>query len=241
VSRHLAKLLPVLLIVLTAGCGGGKSASPTQPVVNPLAGMPTPGTPTGVVRALGWAWNQRSVDAYELLFTSDYRFTFSLNDSAGARWRTDPWSRDDEMASFACLVHGGDANQPAADSIALQLDRNFVVLSDPRPGMNNARRKSITTAVNLTIWTHDGAATNIFGNATFYLVRGDLAAIPPEQAGPDSTRWYVDGWLDGTEGTGVSPARAGAPTPAKTRTWGSLKASYEPASMRPGSVPAVVR
>jgi hypothetical protein len=233
---------PFLLAALTlataplsfAGCS--KSAAPVQPAPDPLAGMPQPGTSSGAVRAFQWTWQQRSTDAYRRLFTSDFVFNFSNRDSAGAHWTTnDPWGRDEEEASFATLIHGGDANQPAATEITLQMDPNFTVLNDPRPGKNDSRRrKSITTQVNLTITTSDGAASNFFGSATFYLVRGDSAAVPPELGLPaDSTRWYVDGWSDNTNGTGAAPARANAPQPTKSPTWGSLKSLYLPASMRP--------
>lgn len=234
---HAPFLLATLILATAplslAGCS--KSAAPVQPAPDPLAAMPQPGTPSGAVRAFEWGWKQRSRDAYRMLFTSDFVFNFSNRDSAGTHWTTDnPWGHDEEQASFGSLVKGGDASQPAATQIELTLDQNFTVLSDPRPGMNDSRRKSITTPVNLTVTTTDGASSNIFGSVTLYLVRGDLAAIPPELGLPaDSTRWYVDGWYDDTNGTAAAPARANAPQPTKSRTWGSLKSLYLPASMRP--------
>jgi hypothetical protein len=165
------------------------------------------------VRLLEWCYKHRSFSEYRELFTADYRFVFSNRDSAGRNYPAEtPWTRDDELESTRKLFEGGDANQLAATQISLTLDKNFTVLNDPRPGKNNpTQRKSITTQVNLTITTTDGAATNVFGTVTFYLVRGDSANIPQELIdlgfGPDPNRWYIEQWLDNTNGTSVAAAR----------------------------------
>jgi hypothetical protein len=173
---------------------------------------PAPNSASNVVHLFEWCYKHRSFSDYRELFTADYRFVFSNRDSAGRNYPADaPWTRDDELESTRKLFEGGDANQPAATSITLTLDKNFKELNDPRPGKNNAlQRKSITTQVNLTITTTDGASTNVFGSVTFYLVRGDSANIPQELVdlgfGPDPNRWYIEQWLDNTNGTAVAGA-----------------------------------
>jgi len=195
---------------------------------------PAPNSATNVVRLLEWCYKHRSFSDYRELFTADYRFVFSTRDSAGRNYPAEtPWTRDDELESTRKLFEGGDANQLAATSITLALDKNFTVLNDPRPGKNNPlQRKSITTQVNLTITTTDGASTNVFGSVTFYLVRGDSANIPQELVdlgfGPDPNRWYIEQWLDNTNGTGaVAGARMG---PVLARLIGA------PAAVRPSAV-----
>lgn len=231
-SRLRPMSLPVLLAaasLVAAGCGG-KSA--TQPAPDPLAGMPAPTSPSGVLRALEWAVNHRSIEAYRSLFTGDFVFRFSTLDTAGILWGAGhPWGRAQEQGAFTTLVQGGDAGQPAATACQLQLDRNFIVFADPRPGMNDpVRRRSITTQVNLTVTTSDGATSNVYGSGTFYVVRGDIAVLPPDLGlAPDSTRWYIGGWDDNTIGTGA----VFAPMPTKNRTWGDIKVMYLPASLQP--------
>jgi len=79
------------------------------------------------------------------------------------------------------------------------------------------------------------------GNATFYLARGDVAAIPQELLDqgfhPDSTRWYIEKWEDDTANsqTGggsravrapAAPARAVPAYDTFYATWGSVKVIY---------------
>jgi hypothetical protein len=233
VFRHLPKLLAMLLTAaLVVGCGGSGGSILTRPAPDPLAGMPAPASPSGVVRAFEWGIDQRSVAAYQVLFTGDFVFHFDVRDSSASEWDdAHPWGRTQEEAYFATLVHGGDADQPAAAALQLMLDHNLTVLNDPRTGKEDpVRRKSVTTQVYFTITTTDGAATALFGSTTFYLVRGDIATIPAGLGlAPDSTRWYIEGWDDGTNG---SAGLVAAPQPAKNKTWGGFKELYLPPSLR---------
>ena len=98
--------------------------------------------------------------------------------------------------------------------------------------------KSIHASVTLTI-TDPNKVTLVSGFATFYLTRGDVAAIPDELKdrgfGPDSTRWYIERWEDDTANpqTGgralaapVAPARATPALDEFHRTWGGVKVTY---------------
>jgi hypothetical protein len=200
---------------------------------------PAPDTPSNIVRLLEWCYNNRAIAEYRELFTDDYRFQFGALDPYGNAYRNDPWTREDEMISATKLFQGASDKQAAA-SITLQLDRNFQVRSDPRPGKNSRWHRTIRTSHILSILDASQLRTDVTGFSLFFLVRGDSALIPQELIdrgfGPDSTRWYIDRWEDESAQTpGSSLAPAGAPafrsgaTPGATtramalRTWGFVK------------------
>jgi len=231
-----------LALLLVAGCwnpfmpkvlGRGVSTPP-----------PAPNTPSNTLLLFKWAYENRSQAEYRELFTADYRFAFAAADTNGNQYRGDTWTRDDEIESSRKLFEGGDVTQPAASQITLVLDRNFKVQNDTRPDKYDPdRRKTITTQVNLTIQTIDGAATNVNGKATFFLVRGDSADIPPDLGfGPDANRWYIERWEDQTfaptlaqalTARGAVPASRSATgaAPALSQalgqvSWGAIKVWY---------------
>jgi hypothetical protein len=193
-----ALLLPVLGLTLS-GCFdpfaprvGGRGIS---------VPAPTPNSPTGLLRLFEWAYNNRDYSQYRTVFTDDYRFAFAAQDTAGNRYRDQPYTRADELASAQKLFD-------AATNISLQLDKNFAIFNDPRPGKYDPlRRKNIRTQVLLNITTIDGGQTNVQGKANFFLVRGDSAAIPADLGfRPDSNRWYIERWEDETFATSLQSA-----------------------------------
>ena len=237
--RMTAMLVLTTLGIVLAGCfnpfdprveGRGISTPP-----------PTPNSPSGVLRLFEWAYNNRDFSQYRTVFTDDYRFVFGATDTAGNRYRNQPYTRADELASAQNLFG-------AASTITLALDKSFVVFPDPRPGMNPTYHKNILTQVQLNIVTQDGGQTNVEGKANFFLVRGDSAAIPADLGvQPDSNRWYIDRWEDQTlagalalarldaSGRSIVPAAArpaGGATAARSVsdvlyvTWGELKRLY---------------
>ncbi|HYM81176.1 MAG TPA: hypothetical protein VEY91_07160 [Candidatus Limnocylindria bacterium] len=174
---------------------------------------PIPSSAPDVLRLLEWCYDNRAVEEYREIFTADYRFVYSVLDSAGQAYRDVPWIRDDELISTTKLFIGGDVNQPAASSIELDLDRNFNVTADTRPGKHPKWHKSIKTQVVLKIRTAEGS-TDVTGFANFFLVRGDSALIPDDLPfAPDSLRWYIERWEDETVGSGGS-LRWQSPPPA---------------------------
>lgn len=190
--RRLAAVLALCAIAAPAtGCfdpfsprvlGRGLSAPP-----------PTPNSASGVLRLFEWAYNNRDVSEYRTVFTDDYRFAFSALDTAGNRYRDQPWTRSDELESAKRLFE-------AASSITLYLDKSFAVFNDSRPGKQNGTiHKTIRTQVLLNIVTLDNNQINVQGKANFFLVRGDSAAIPTDLGvPPDSNRWYIERWEDET-------------------------------------------
>ena len=232
-----ACLALALALPLLAGCFNPFNPRELGPGIS--TPPPVPDSPSNILRLLVWAYNNRSIAEYREIFTDDYRFAFSTLDPAGDAYRGDIWTREDELISATHLFQGGSPSEPAALSISLALGGNLTPETDPRPGKQDRMHKKINTTVSLVIVTPD-KQTNVNGPVTFYLVRGDVAAIPKElkdqRFGPDSTRWYIERWEDDTATNGpggsasiapVSPARS-VPTPLEfaSASWGRVKASY---------------
>ena len=239
------RLVPLVVLLLgLSGC-----FNPFDPRIATTIGVyvppPEPNTPQGVIRLFEWCWNNRDIALYKEIFTADFRFEFSLGDSAGNTFREHPVDRETELTIAQNLFVGGGA-EPPASSIVLHLDPTLRPLSDSRPGKNPKWHKEIVTSVDLTINT-EAQEFRIMGNARFFVVRGDSALIPKELGfKPDTTRWYIDQWNDETlTGLGgavapgdmaarvsrgaVAPVRRTGPRslePPWDISWGGLKALY---------------
>jgi hypothetical protein len=185
---------------------------------------PLEATPQQTMRSLESSWSRRSTDAYQVLFTQDYRFAFSALDPYGNAYRGDTWTRDDEMIFAGHLFLGGHPTEPRATSISLELDHNFTVRDDPRPGKNPRWHKTIRTSLALAV-VDSSKETVITGFGNFYLVRGDSALVPSQIVwlgyAADSTHWYIDRWEDDTA---MDYGQRTMPT--KNATVGQLKALY---------------
>lgn len=253
-TRSMAARVCVLGAVLALGVDGCAQkgawfdlSSLVRPAATPADPAPTPDSPEAALRLFEWSYNNKSLSGCRDLFTADYRFHFSPFDSAGGAYRGTPWTRDDELISTTHLFVGGSANVPPATTIRLALDRNFFVYADPRTAAWDPQghwHKYIRTQVALDVQTGGGSAIEISGTADFYLVRSDSAAIPTgplaRSLRPDSTRWWINGWDDGTAQAGPSPGgvRGGADPivarrrpvldaqPSSNKTWGWLKVLY---------------
>jgi len=204
--------------------GSGCSDSPGPGTSIPAlllapAEAPTADSPGGALRVVEWCWNHLDVELYRTVFTDDYRFVFSALDPAGNAYRTDPWTREDEIQALAGLAASGPLE------VAVNLDRNFRIADDPRPGHLPTWHRLIRTSVTVHLVTADQRVFDVTGYANFFLVRGDSAMIPLDltQKGvqPDPTRWYVERWEDETSG-----ADGMHTTPAVRKTWGSIKLLY---------------
>jgi hypothetical protein len=210
--------LPALLLSVLAGC------SETH-VTRPVSRVPAADSPEGVVRLFEWSWNNMDLVRYQEVFTEDFQFVFAPGVSAGSAYSDDPFGRDDMLACARHLFVGGGDLPPAA-SIVLVMDAVLHPVDDTRPGKDPRWHKVVATSVNLTIDTVEDSRYFVTGNATFYVVRGDSAAIPPDLGfEPDSTRWYVERWEDYTLSDGVALSVAST-QPARATTWGSILALY---------------
>jgi hypothetical protein len=233
---RLATILVTAAIIASAGCATRAVRPP-----DPVEPAPQPNSASGALRLLEWAYNNRNCEVLRELFTEDFVFRFSSRDSAGADYRTSPWTLVEEFISTCHLFDGGSAEAPAS-SITLLFDRNLTVLPDPRYLASDPVgrwHKTIATQVLLNIRTTDGSTADISGQAIFYFVRGDSALIPEELRnrgwGPDSTRWWIQRWDDETvqdSGGGLATAGSGAPLlrglPSRQATWGGIKVLYLP-------------
>ncbi|HEV2106577.1 MAG TPA: hypothetical protein VGU27_12690 [Candidatus Eisenbacteria bacterium] len=246
---HVRPRLPALAALLgLLALGAGGCFNPFRPLIAAERGLssppPAPNTPSNCIRLFEWCWQNRSEHEYRTVFTDDYRFLFAQGDSAGNTYRQQPWRREDEMAMATNMFTGSIGRTPAR-SITLSLDRTLVTFPDPRPGMNPIWHKTIRTSVSLQVQTGDEQSYEVTGFASFFLVRGDSAAIPNEltQQGfvRDSTRWWIEEWDDetvtiGPGGTGSARPAGG---PAAVRPAGA--ADLAPIPMSWGRVKAIWR
>ncbi len=229
-SRWTTPALVLALVGLFAvtGCGG-KSSKPTQPTPPT---PPSPSSPQNVVLRFQWGWSHLDRESFRQILSNDFAFVFAAADSAGNPFPGRQLGRDTVLTCVQHLFSGG-GTQPKADAITLTIDPTLIVQNSTRGG-NPTWHKQITTSVHLHVKAGANEYT-IGGNARFFVVRGDSAAIPADLAaqgvGPDSTRWYMDRWEDETLTIiALSPAaRATRPSrvlDTQNITWGAILALY---------------
>lgn len=168
-----ALLVAVLLASGSLGC------SSTKTVVPPADTGPAPDSPDNAVHRIEWTWNRLDPGALDLV-TEDFVFAFAEGDSAGQPWHGSPWTRAVEVAALTRMFDT-TAAEPRMQRLSIMLDRAMVPLPDPRPGKNNRWHRTIRSHVDLTAKIDIGGELDLHivtGNALFFLVRGDSAAIP---------------------------------------------------------------
>jgi hypothetical protein len=251
-ARTRGVLAVLILLPLAFACSG--CFNPFDPRLATTAGVskpaPQPNTAAGVVLLFQWCWRNRAYDEYREIFTDDYRFQFATGDTAGNFYRDTPWTRIDELNTAQHLFVTGTPSQPPATTITLDYTQDLNTTIDPRPGKGNAWHALVTAQVLLRVSLSDGGY-EVRGPAYFYAVRGDSALIPDElkQIGfkSDSTRWYLELWVDGTLATGsaFSARHPGAVDPASgfSELLGGAQPVRTPlvAGDRSGSAVAMVR
>ncbi len=236
------RLFLALVILSGLAPAAGCSKHPTRAAA-PAAALPAPApsSPAGVIRLFEWSWNNRDTLRPRAILTDDFLFQFALGDSAGNQFRDQPMDREQLLRCLRHLFVGG-GSQPPASSIRLVFNSVLSVQPDSRPGRAPTWHKEILTSVDLSIRT-PASEYRIMGNARFFVVRGDSAAIPADLAargfGPDSTRWWIQGWLDETFGGSAAAVRPWRPggaegrgagrgrvLPATNHTWGQVLSLY---------------
>jgi hypothetical protein len=184
-------------------------------------------------------WQGMSPDRYRALLAGDFAFDFASGDSAGTYYSTSPWGRADEESCAVHIFLTGTRGLPPATSITVAFVTAPTDSSDPRPGMNPRWHRLITANALVRIFFAE-SGFELSGACRFFVVRGDSARIPPDQlaagAKPDSARWWLEQWADGTLHTvSAEPATVWGPfvpgrrpprTPTKLTSWGSVKALY---------------
>jgi hypothetical protein len=223
-------LLAALWLVFASGC----DRSPTAPKAVAPAAPTIPATPVEVADYLAWCWRSLSPSDYRQLFADNFKFQFAIGDTAGNPYILSPWSRDDELLCAAHLFRDGTPSQPPATSVTLDFTQPPNDAPDPRPGMDPRWHRIITEEVNLRVFLPN-RAYEVRGAEYFFVVRGDSAQIPVDLIADgvkaDSTRWWLELWVDGSGSSALTAAFKIADPRAKilpnhTNTWGQLKAIY---------------
>ncbi len=226
--------LGLAVLPLASGCG----SNPFNPPVDDGGGLPvdTPmnDTPQNTMTRFERTYEKQVLDQYELLFTSDFRFTFSSqSDPNLVNLYGNNWGKDDEVESTSHLFDGftneaGVFVQGASD-IALTLT-GAQFIDDPSRPDSGAYYKYVivpTISLELAIPETDGFA--IAAPHDFYLVRGDAAVLDANQQAT-ADRWYIWRWDDKSLPlAAVAPRLASLSTggqPVRTSSWGNLKANY---------------
>lgn len=219
----------MLAAAILASLGAAGCFNPFRPVIlseRVTTIAPSPITPQNAVKLFEWCWVNRGVEEYKELFTEDYVFISAGTDSAGNPSREIQARRDDEIQTAENMFIGSVERPPAA-SIRLNFDKSLIPLPDTRPGYSNQDSlfKTIRTSVDLKVEIGDGQTLEVTGNALFYLVRGDTAAIPAELKSrgfaKDKSRWWISRWEDetlGSEGLVANGTRHARPAIGGTNT-----------------------
>ncbi len=222
--RALPRALAVALLAAGSfGCSKDKHV--TQP---PAPTQPVAVSPDSAIGIFELGWNDRAPGSFTGLFAADFQFVFAPGDSAGNLFRYRPVDRGLMLNILRNLFVGGGSEPPAND-VHLTLGPALTVMDDPRPGKDPGWHKAVRATVDLSVRTplYDYV---IMGDALFFVVRGDSALIPADLGvGPDSHRWYIDQWNDGTYEEIVIPApraRASFSPPVERISWGKLLSLY---------------
>jgi hypothetical protein len=193
-GRWLVRFAAAALVI--AGCGGGGGDPPDGPDV-PVP--PTPDSPANAVRLLEWCWEQLDEVTYRDVFTEDFRYAFAPADSLPAN---STLTREEELEVANALLQNGTGGKPAATRIVFDLNSTLTAFPDSRPGKHPTWHKELRSNGVRVIVITPAQTYSVVAPMTFYVVRGDSAALPPDLISrgftPDPNRWYVERWEDQT-------------------------------------------
>jgi len=183
-------LLGALLVTALAGCD---SEAPNAPAaLAPPA--PEAVSPGQLVHAIEWAFRYQSPQVYSDLLAADFTLACTAIDTAGNAYRTEPWTREDELAFFTALV--APERQPPILGMSLRFS-DVSVTPDPRPGHATSQsHRRVQAGYVLTYTEQLGHARSVSGEIAFYAIRGDSVALPIAGPQPDPNLWYVGRWED---------------------------------------------
>jgi hypothetical protein len=180
--------------------------------VAPLTPEPANNSPAGTLQRMRWAWEHLNPHEFGTVLSADFVRAPGPADSAGSPYREPPFNRGDELVCFENLVEGNSRYGRVA-AIQMTFDSALDPQPDLRPGMTYPVHQVIDApSVSVFVRYITGVIVSRTGGATFYLVRGDSAAIPPYMnLKPDSTQWYIQTLVDGLRGAGGDTTQANSP------------------------------
>ena len=173
----------------------------------PAEEPPAASSAAGAVSRLAWGFSHKDLDVVRGLLADDFLFITAATDSAGNPTSV-PNDRTWFLAALAALMD-------SSSTVSFVLDGNLVAFPDSRPGRNPTWHRQVRTPVHVVIRGSGSIGDfDVTGNALFFAIRGDSAAIPQELrargAMPDSTRWWLDRYEDETlAGAGMRDAAQG--------------------------------
>ncbi len=229
--------LGLAVLPLATGCG----SNPFNPPVDDGGGglpadTPMNDSPSNTMIRFERTYENQVVDQYELLFASNFRFTFSnQSDPTLVNQYGNSWGKDDEVESTSHLFDGFTNELgtfvPGAAGITLSLP-GAQIIADPfrptDPDSSAYYKYVIVPSISLLLDVPGTQGYEIAAPHDFYLVRGDAAVL---DAGQQATadRWYIWRWDDKSAALAAIAPRlqslAVTDRPAAI-TWGNLKGSY---------------
>lgn len=203
------------LLALLSGCAFHPPEDPGKTPPEPIND-----SPQGAVLRFKYVYEQQALPLYELLLTSDFRYTFSIAADPRLVNQYPNWGRDDEVESTKHLFEGFTNSQGVdvarASRITLDLAGVQYGTDTTHPDSAGWYQKVVVTAVDMVIEAGD-VTYQVSGRHELYLVRGDAAVLDDGQE-PRVDRWYLRRWDD------LSTPTA-APEPVPSFSWGELKAA----------------
>ena len=179
-----ALVLVLLSLAVPAGAAREPRSKPLPPVI--------PASPASAVRELARAYNARSVDGLDALYSGDYRFHFSAGDKAGEGY-LNGFDREHDLESARSLF---DGRRVQIQRMKITTGR-FEESADPEhPDSLLHYRVVVAPAFRFDITANDTLQLeSLETTQIFYLVRGDVAQLAPGQSA-SAGRWYIRRWME---------------------------------------------
>jgi len=228
-------MIPLLLALAFAGCGGSHSTAPI--VKAPHLPVGTPGNTAPDSTVLRWvaAYAATAEPEYDSLLASDFHYRFSpQTDPALVTQYGNNWGKVDESTSYHHALHGFSNSSGTYVPPFVNVTGNAQGLSmnaDPDHADSTSWYQLVEVVqLSFDIDVSDPGGTTTYdvrAGFTFHLVRGDAAVLSPGQD-HSATRWYIRQCDDLSTAIALvkrSPATE-MPLPANTRTWGSVRNQY---------------
>ncbi len=227
--------LGLAALPVATGCGGNPF---NPPEIIDGGGLPpeTPlnDTPANTMTRFEGTYEHQVLDQYELLFASNFRFTFSnQSDPELVTIYGNNWGKDDETSSTSHLFDGFTNDQgefvPGAVGIMLGLPgQQFIDDPTANPDSGAYYKLVIVPTVSLQLAGPGTDGLEVASTHYFYLVRGDAAVLDAGQPATPA-RWYLRRQEDRSLAVGLRVPAEFAPSrvlPSRVTTWGAVKAFY---------------